>query len=406
MSRVVIPGYRLIKKLGSGGMAHVFLAEQSSLTRQVALKIMTTRSDPEKVERFFQEARLVARLHHPNIVAVHDIGEVDGLIFIAMDYMPGGNLTELLKQQPSLPIERTLQIIQDIALALQHAHENSIVHRDIKPDNVLFSLDQSRAVLTDFGIARDQLANTELTQVGTTLGTPKYMSPEQARGKPLDGRSDLYSLGVLLYQMLTGSLPYHAPDALTLALAHIQKPPPALPTNLAWLQPLIDKSMAKQPDERFVDGQAMIAFIQSLPRQQEQPYSLKPEQNVPVLPQPHQDCLFEEKVLGTWYARQYQLHINLFADDIESFQRHLAKIQEYLYSWRPHKNRRKNLYIHITAHPWIHGRVQELLHASRQENTALGTFMQKHEVFLQLMDDRGVLVEHSWQPLSTKMTPG
>lgn len=400
MSRIVIPGYRLIKKLGSGGMAHVFLAEQITLGRNVALKIMTLRSNPEKVERFFQEARLVARLHHPNIVAVHDIGEVDGLIFIAMDYMSGGNLAELLKKQPILPLERTFQIIQDIALALQHAHENGIIHRDIKPDNVLFNHDQSRVVLTDFGIARDQLANSELTQVGTTVGTPKYMSPEQARGKPLDGRSDLYSLGVLLYQMLTGLLPYQAPDTLTLALAHIQKPPPALPLSLARFQTLVDKSMAKQPDERFVDGQAMITLIRSISAQKEQPVTLNLKNDFQPLPKPDQDCLFVEQIQGPWYARQYSLHISLCADDIENFQHHLTKTQEYLNSWRSNKHRRKSLHLHITAHPWIQGRIQELLHASRQENTALGLFMQKHEVFLHLTDDRGVLLEHSWPPMN------
>jgi serine/threonine-protein kinase PpkA len=259
-----IKGYKLLHELGSGGMATVYLAEHELLQRQVALKVMAPALAADRVfkERFLVEARIVARLAHPNIVAVHDIGFNGESGYIAMEHLPGGSLRERI--QAGLSSLAALKILRALAQALVAAHAQGFIHRDIKPQNVLFRADGT-PVLTDFGIAKvlaeSHTGDLRLTQTGTTLGTAAYMSPEQAQANPIDGRSDIYSLGVLCYEMLTGSLPYQGTDPLNTALKHITEPVPILPQHLRSLQPLINRMMAKHPSQRFASAEALISAI-------------------------------------------------------------------------------------------------------------------------------------------------
>jgi serine/threonine-protein kinase PpkA len=203
-----VPGYRIVRLLGRGGMATVYLAVQESLGREVALKLLAPElaEDPIAAERFIREARTAARLEHRHIVGVHDVGKHESQPYLSMEYMPGDSIAGGAMQ----PAE-ALQVVREIALALDHAHQKGVVHRDVKPENILRRNDGSCA-LADFGIARTTEPGKPLTQEGMTVGTPHYMSPEQVQGLPLDGRSDLYSLGVVLYQLLTGELPFRGTD--------------------------------------------------------------------------------------------------------------------------------------------------------------------------------------------------
>ena len=251
-----VPGHRLVRPLGRGGMATVYLAIQSSLGRPVAVKILQAATD-ETITRFEQEARTIARLQHPHIVAIYEVGRTsDGQLYYTMPYLPNGDLSKVdLRDSPS----RIAAVIRALAGALGHAHKQGIVHRDVKPENVLFD-QHRRALLTDFGIARAS-DSLRVTREGATMGSSGYMSPEQARGQDLDGRSDLYSLGVVCYELLTGDLPFRGADALSTAIAHIEQPVPRLPPlKRAW-QPFVDKALAKSPDARFQNAEEMIAAL-------------------------------------------------------------------------------------------------------------------------------------------------
>ncbi|GIX34259.1 MAG: hypothetical protein KatS3mg126_0038 [Lysobacteraceae bacterium] len=258
-----IPGYRILRPLGEGGMASVFLAVQESLDREVALKVMAPAlaANAEFTERFLKEGRITAKLSHPNLVTVYDIGSHGSIYYLAAEYIPGGSLRE--KIDAGLTVAETLDIVCDVARGLHYAHEKGFVHRDVKPGNILFKLDGT-AVLADFGIAKAMDAKSSATMAGASIGTPDYMSPEQARAESVDGRSDLYSLGAMLYEMLTGEPPYQASDPFTVALMHVTQPVPTLPPEHAWLQPLIDGLMAKQPEQRFPTGEAFIQAVEQL----------------------------------------------------------------------------------------------------------------------------------------------
>ena len=260
---IEIPGYIILRQLGRGGMATVYLATQESVQRDVALKVMspTLLVDPDFGERFLREARIAAKLHHRHVVAVHDVGRSGDYHYIAMEYIGGGPLLD--KDGKPRPVPFALRAIREIALALHYAHAKGFVHRDVKPDNVLMREDGS-AALTDFGIARASDSATHMTRTGTVIGTPHYMSPEQARGRQLDGRSDLYSLGIVLYELLVGRVPFHADDSLAVGIMHITQPIPTLPEQLAALQPLLDRMLAKQPDDRFQNGQALADAIEQV----------------------------------------------------------------------------------------------------------------------------------------------
>ncbi|HEX4911548.1 MAG TPA: protein kinase [Permianibacter sp.] len=263
-----IPGYRIVRTLGEGGMATVYLAIQENFQREVAVKIMSpllARGDASYGERFLREARIVAQLNHPHIVAVYDVGVHDGQHYLAMEYVPGDDLKNRRFQ---LTLKQALTAVKQVALALEYAHKKGYVHRDIKPENVLLNEDSSRAVLTDFGIARPSGTEGGLTQTGTAIGTPSYMSPEQALGKPLDHRTDLYSLGVVLYYLLVGEVPFTADSAVAVGIKHAVEPVPRLPAALIAFQTTIDKAMAKAADKRFQNGaefaEAMDALIATL----------------------------------------------------------------------------------------------------------------------------------------------
>jgi hypothetical protein len=259
-----IPGYTLQRILGKGGMASVYLAIHDKFEREVALKIMAPvlSADPSFRERFLREAKIVAKISHPNIVAVYDVNEVNNLYYIAMEYHPGGDLKARIRE--GLSIREALGIVRDIARALDYAHSKGYLHRDIKPDNILFRADGS-AVLTDFGIAKaTEGDNSHLTQVGIVAGTPKYMSPEQARGQALGADSDLYSLGVVFFEMLTGRLPFEASDPIALGIMHLNSPVPKLEGRLAHFQPLIDRMMAKAGAQRPQRGAEVVQAVDAL----------------------------------------------------------------------------------------------------------------------------------------------
>ncbi len=255
-----IPGYDIGEKIGEGGFAKVFLAEQTSLQRNVALKIVAPElvSDQEFCDRFIKEGRIIAKLsEHPNIITIHDIGCHDSCYYMSMEYVAGGTLSEKIRAGE---VDTPAAYLREIAKALAEAHRMSFIHRDIKPANILFKADGT-PVLTDFGIAKSLTGATQLTQAGFAVGTPDYMSPEQAMSKPLDGRSDLYSLGVVFYEMLTGEKPFVGEDAFSVAVKHINEPPPPLPTAQAHFQPILDRLLAKSPDDRYQDAEALIADL-------------------------------------------------------------------------------------------------------------------------------------------------
>jgi len=258
-----IPGYRIIRKINQGGMSTVYLAIQLSVGREVALKVMSPalNADPIFSERFQREANIVGQLSHPHIVAIYDIGRYKNLNYIAMDYLAGGSVHD--KMANGLSAQEALRIIQEIANSLDHAHEKGYIHRDIKPENILFREDGA-SVLSDFGVAKTVSSASKMTNAGTVVGTPHYMSPEQARGKPVDGRSDIYSLGVVFYEMLTGSVPFRAEEAVAIAIKHLTAPIPTLPPQHSLFQPVLNKLLAKDPDDRYQRGREVVEAINNL----------------------------------------------------------------------------------------------------------------------------------------------
>jgi len=258
-----IPGYKIQSVLGEGGMATVYLSIQESLERQIALKVMHSAPVVDKTfcARFLEEGKTVAKLRHPSIVNIYDIGCHNSIYYMAMEYVEGGSLTDRLKK--TIGAREVLNITRSIASALGYAHEHGFVHRDIKPANILFRED-GEATLTDFGIAKALESDKQLTQMGYAIGTPEYMSPEQARAVKLDGRSDLYSLGIVLYELLTGQRPFSSGDAFATALMHLNQPVPELPEHLAVYQPIIKRLLAKSPDERFADARELIRALDSV----------------------------------------------------------------------------------------------------------------------------------------------
>ena len=262
-SAIVIPGYQIKHELGRGGMATVYQAVQESLNRDIALKVMNASlvSDEDFKKRFDNEGKIIAKLEHPNIVTVYDRSSHEHHYYIAMELLNGGMLKDKIKSGLSNHDINT--IASALASALGFAHRNGFVHRDIKPNNVLFRHNGS-PVLTDFGIAKALGSATQMTAAGYTLGSAGYMSPEQSLGKPIDHRSDLYSFGVLMWEMLTGETPYEAEDAFALALKHATEPVPSLPLHLAPYQPILNKLLAKNPGERYNDAEEFISDISAL----------------------------------------------------------------------------------------------------------------------------------------------
>lgn len=264
-----IPGYKIIREIGKGGMAAVYLAIQESLDRLVALKVMQSISTSEGenfTERFLKEGRIIAQFQHPKIITIYDFGSHDSYHYFSMEFLSKGTLSQRITQ--GLSPERALEIVKSIAEALAYAHGLGVVHRDIKPQNILFRQDDT-PVLSDFGIAKViDTEDTRLTVPGLIIGSPTYMSPEQITGKELDNRSDLYSLGVVLYEMLSKEPPYRSDNVLSVAMMHCTQPVPQLPIGFGKLQPMLQKLLAKDPTERFESAEE---FIDTLDHTQTQP---------------------------------------------------------------------------------------------------------------------------------------
>ena len=259
-----IPGYKIEREIGRGGMATVYLAVQESLGRQVALKVMDPAlvADKSFTERFFKEGRIIAQFNHPQIVTVFDIGSFDHHHYLSMEYLRGGTLEQEIRR--GLSLARSLKIIKAVGGALHYAHSRGIIHRDIKPQNILFRQDGT-PVLSDFGIARALTDENRLTIPGMAVGSPLYMSPEQVMGKEnVSSRTDLYALGIVFYQMLTGSLPYKASDPIGIAVQHCKAPIPKLPQHLAKFQPVLEKLLAKDPVKRFANVEQFLRTLKTV----------------------------------------------------------------------------------------------------------------------------------------------
>src|ERR1051326_1309968 len=258
--------YTLERELGRGGMGIVYLARDVALDRPVALKLCPPylAAQSELRDRFLSEARLAARLSHPNIVTVHDVEESGGLVFFVMAYIRGETLSQRVARTGPLSPAQATRLLQEVAWGLGYAHANGVIHRDVKPDNILIEQASGRAMVTDFGVAFAADANRH-TQVGQLIGTPHYVSPEQASGEPVDGRSDLYSLGVTAFFALTGRPVFDAPSPIAVVTKHLNEPPPALdqlrPDLPASLVKAVARCLEKQPARRFESGEALAEAL-------------------------------------------------------------------------------------------------------------------------------------------------
>src|SRR5437870_640784 len=261
--------YRILRKLGTGGMANVYLAEDEVLGRRVAIKILNDRhaGDDQFVERFRREAKNAASLSHPNIVSIYDRGEAEGTYYIAMEYLDGRSLKELIVARGPAPIQLAVDYARQILAAIRFAHRHGIVHRDIKPHNVLVD-GEGRLKVTDFGIAR--AGASQMTEAGSIIGTAQYLSPEQAKGSPVDQTSDLYSVGIVLYELLTGVVPFTGDTPVEIAMKHlsaIPEPPSAKRAEIPReLDLVVMRALAKDPHERYQTAEEMDADLARVAR--------------------------------------------------------------------------------------------------------------------------------------------
>jgi serine/threonine protein kinase len=258
--------YDLEKELGRGGMAVVYKGRDKQLEREVAIKVLpfSLSFDAEFVERFQREARTAGKLEHPNIIPIYRVGKSGRVIYFVMKFIRGKSLSAVIEARGALPVPEAKRMLIEAARALGYAHKHGIVHRDIKPDNIMFD-ELGQAIVADFGIAKAQ-SGAKLTGTGMSIGTPHYMSPEQARAQNLDGRSDIYSLGVVAYQALTGHVPFDGEDSFSIGYKHIMEELPTPPLDTAEQREMfviIRKMMAKKPDDRFQTAEEMIAALES-----------------------------------------------------------------------------------------------------------------------------------------------
>lgn len=256
----LVAGFTTIARIGEGGQAQVYLAERDYDGLRVALKVLDSRLRHDKVflERFVREYKLLAKLEIEYVARIYDAGFAGEHPYIAMEYLPSGTLATRIRE--GLTPRAALRITAQVARALDAIHARGIVHRDLKPANILFRAD-GRPVIVDFGLAKDLGMNSTLTGTQRLLATPRYMSPEQCLGKPVDGRSDIYSLGCILWEMLTGTRIYENAGPADLMRMHVQEPVPRLPAALAAHQRLLDRMLAKNPDERFQTASDLCASI-------------------------------------------------------------------------------------------------------------------------------------------------
>lgn len=264
-----IPGYKIERLIAEGGMASVYLAVQESLDRPVALKLLRKFDNPAQAQRFLNEGKIIASLEHRNIITIYDLGVVGERNYLAMEFLAGGDLRSRIND--GMSPGAVLEVLETLGNCLSFVHQKGIIHRDIKPENILFRQDGT-VVLTDFGVAKHLEADTSLTMDGTTLGSPHYLSPEQAESKPLDGRADIYSLGIVFYEMLTGLKPFQGDSSIEIIIAHLTSGIPLLPPAQQCYQPLLARMIAKDPTDRFASAQELVAAVQdlrnSLPPQQ------------------------------------------------------------------------------------------------------------------------------------------
>ena len=268
-SEIQIPGFKLQHPISRGASAEVYLAEQISPRRQVAIKLVPLKQglDETFTKRLQNEGDIAAQFTHQNLVTVYACGVVEDYYYLAMEYLPGGDLAA--RMVAGLDQEQIITICRDVANGLGYIHQRGAIHRDIKPANVMFN-DEDLAVLVDFGIAKLQTADSTLTKMGLRSGTPSYMSPEQAQGKQMDVHSDLYSLGIMLYEMLTGATPFTGDDDIAIAYSHVHERARPLPAKFAHFQPLINKLIAKQPKQRFANAETLIKALDQLEKQNQQ----------------------------------------------------------------------------------------------------------------------------------------
>jgi serine/threonine protein kinase len=281
--------YEILEEIGRGGFAVVYKARDTTLDRIVALKVLAPHLswEPQFVAQFHREAKAVAKLRHPHIITVHEIGEEENQLFIAMEYLQGRSLAQMLTEEGALPLEQAVTILEQVADALDYAHSEGILHRDIKPGNILVEEGggvKLHATLMDFGLVKAMEGSRYVRTSGKIVGTPKYMSPEQAEGEELDRRSDLYSLGVVAYQMCTGQVPFNAPSPLVVLRLHADKAPPSPcelnPRLSDEVEKVLVKTLAKQREERFQSAgeivqtlrEAVEAKPQTLQREPGRPY--------------------------------------------------------------------------------------------------------------------------------------
>jgi serine/threonine-protein kinase len=264
----VIDGrYRVLHKLGSGGMADVYCAEDTHLGRRIAMKLLHRRfaQDTEFVERFRREASAAAGLQHPNVVGVYDRGQFEDTYYIAMEYCEGRSLKDVIRAESPLDVRRAIAITKQILLAARFAHRRNVIHRDLKPHNVILDAEGTVKV-ADFGIAR--AGASDITQAGAIMGTAQYLSPEQAQGRPVTEASDVYSVGVVLYELLTGQAPFEGESAVAIALKHVnQQPPPPrdlIPSISTELNAVVLKALAKDTDDRYPDAESFLRDLEAV----------------------------------------------------------------------------------------------------------------------------------------------
>ncbi len=259
---VTIRGHRFIKEIGAGGTSRVYLAESERAGEIVVLKVLDhnpdTAASTEGYDRFLQEYELLAGMRHPNVVHIYDFGVADDHAFIAMEYFANGDLRRRMSEP--LAVKDTLSYVDQIAHALSAVHKLGVMHRDLKPGNVMLRADDSLALI-DFGVAKQMEGTVGLTAAGTIFGTPYYMSPEQGHGEAIDERSDLYSLGIIFYEMLTHKRPYSATTPMNVIYMHRNAPLPELPSHVSWLEPVVHRLMAKQPRHRYQSAAELISSL-------------------------------------------------------------------------------------------------------------------------------------------------